>query len=111
MSLKTKLQRLLLVTLALTSVGMAGNTTTSSTMRITVNVVPAVQVSSPTPENAGVIAFGNDAQLHLRTQPSGQPIEESLLISEQSAGQQPREFAASNGAAGSILIRQTYIAK
>jgi PhoPQ-activated pathogenicity-related protein len=92
MSLKTKLQRLLLVTLALTSVAMAGNTTTSSTMRITVNVVPA-------------------AQLHLRTQPSGQPMEESLLISEKSAAQQPREFAASNGAAGSILIRQTYIAK
>jgi hypothetical protein len=91
---------------------MAGNTTTSSTMRITVNVVPAVQVSSPAPENAGVIAFGNDAQLHLRTQPSAQPIEESLLISEQAAaGQHPRESSASSAASRSILIRQTYVTK
>jgi hypothetical protein len=111
MSLKLKLQRILAVTIALTGAAMAGNTTTTGTMRITVNVVPTVQMSSSTQETSGVIAFGNDAQLHLRTQQSEQPLEESLVISAQSIDQRASKFAALDSDSRSMLIRKTYIAK
>jgi hypothetical protein len=110
MSLKLKLQRILAVTLALTGAAMAGNTTTTSTMRITVNVVP-VQMSSSAQETSGVIAFGNDAQLHLGTPRSEQPLEESLVIAEQSVDQRASKFAALDSDSRSVLIRKTYVAK
>src|SRR5438045_3152394 len=108
MSIKLKLQSALAVTLALTGAAMAGNTTTTSTMRITVNVVPTVQMPSSAQEDSGLIAFGNDAQLHLRTQPSGPAIEERVLLAEKTADQRANQFAASDPDSRSILIRKTY---
>jgi hypothetical protein len=111
MSLKSTIRTLLIATIALAGTALAGNTTTTSTMRITVNVVPTVQMSSSAQETSGAIAFGNDAQLHLRTQPDVQPLEESLVISEQSVDQRASKFAALDSDSRSMLIRKTYIAK
>jgi hypothetical protein len=110
MSLKQKLQRILAVTLALTGAAMAGNTTTTSTMRITVNVVP-VQMASSGQETSGFIAFGNDAQFQMGTQRNEQPVEESLVISGQSIDQRASKSAVLDADSRSVLIRKTYIAK
>jgi hypothetical protein len=105
------LRRLSLILLMLAGVAMAGETTTSSSLRLTVNVVPAIQIANTELQSPSVIAFGNEAQLQLRMQPSGEQLVEKLMMPKQAAVVRSNLSKALEPTATSVLIRQTYIAK
>jgi hypothetical protein len=113
MSAMSKVAITLFISLLLTSAAFAGNTSSSATLRLTVNVVPVVQVLHPVQDNAGAVTFGdNNVDFYLSQQQRSEASPERIRISlpiVSNVDDHGRAILATN--ANAVLVRNTYVAK